>query len=79
MENQFPDGMRQSIIVSLQAAIDNASALGWSVTAIKWQNQPGRMVEFSAKYESGRSVYSMCSEQDLLERIQDLVSRRFLP
>jgi hypothetical protein len=72
--NQFPQGMSQRMMGHVRQAIDNARVAGWCVGAIRWEDQPSRMVEFSARHENGHSVYTACPEENLLERIQELAS-----
>lgn len=67
--------IRPEVRIPLQAILARARGTGWIITKIHWQDITTRTLEFSATNPtSGTNTYTMCSEDDIVNRLRTLLS-----
>jgi hypothetical protein len=49
---------------------------GWTIQGLHWQSEHGRIVNFTARSPTGGTLHLMCAEDDLLDHLIRIASRK---
>jgi hypothetical protein len=66
----LPPNLRDDLAANAAEVITAALASGWNVSDVVWNSRSERRVAFGARKEGATSVYIVCSEDELLDRLE---------